>query len=454
MKDDTKAARRRQQIRTFRCAFGARRPAALSEVLSVAQIEDLLASSVGPYRQRIYSPLVTLELFVHQVLGRDKACQDAVGRRRAERIRWGQAPCSLSSGPYCKARQRLPLALIERSLLQVGQRLEARMPSAWRWAGRVVKIFDATCLSMPDTAQNQARWPQIPGQRPGLGFPQMRVGALIGLASGAVIDYAQCAVQGKAASEHTLLRRLHGSLEHGDLLLADAQHSTWATLHWAASAGVDVLMPCHGSRRFSGDNADQWVWWPKPRSRPAHIDPQHWRDLPEGIRVREVRVRGRQLVTTLPAEQATPAQLDALYKMRWNIEVDFRSLKAGMEMDILRTKTPAMVEKELAAYLLAYNLVRWAMAQAAWLGQVLPRALSFSMARRLAGLLHEQLLHARKRDITSLIGLTLAGMASCQLPHRPGRVEPHAKKRRPRPLPLLMEPRPIARLKIQETRLR
>jgi hypothetical protein len=208
MKDDTKAARRRQQIRTFRCAFGARRPAALSEVLSVAQIEDLLASSVGPYRQRIYSPLVTLELFVHQVLGRDKACQDAVGRRRAERIRWGQAPCSLSSGPYCKARQRLPLALIERSLLQVGQRLEARMPSAW-------------------------------------------------------------------------------------------------------------------------------------------------------------------------------------------------------------------------------------------LGQVLPRALSFSMARRLAGLLHEQLLHARKRDITSLIGLTLAGMASCQLPHRPGRGEPHAKKRRPRPLPLLMEPRPI-----------
>lgn len=448
MHEDTKAVRLRQQIQTFRCAFGGRRPAALSEVLSAARIEELLHGCVGSYRERVYSPMVTLELFVHQVLGRDKACQDAAGRCRAERVRVGQEPCSLSSGPYCKARQRLPLALIEQSLLHVGQRLEKRMPAAWRWAGRVVKIFDATCLSMPDTAQNQARWPQIPGQRPGLGFPQMRVGALIGLASGAVLDYAQCAVRGKATSEHTLLRRLHGSLERGDLLLADAQHSTWATLQWAASAGVDVLMPCHGSRRFSSNNADRWSWWPKPRYRYAHVDPQQWDQMPSGIRVREVCVGGRQLVTTLTPEQATPAQLDALYKMRWNIEVDFRSLKAGMEMDILRTKTPPMIEKELAAYLLAYNLVRWAMAQAAWLGQVLPRALSFSAARRLAGLLHEQLLHARKRDITRIIGLTLAGLASCRLPLRPGRVEPHAKKRRPRPLPLLMEPRSLARLKI------
>lgn len=449
MHNDTKAARRRHQIEAFRCAFGARRPAALSEVLGTAQIESLLDSCVGQYRQRVYGPLTTLDLFVHQVLGRDKACQDAAGRRRAERVSLGQSPSSLSSGPYCKARQRLPLSLIEQSLRHVGQRLERRMPSAWRWAGRVVKIFDATCLSMPDTAQNQARWPQISGQRPGLGFPQMRLGALIGLASGAVIDYAQCAVRGKATGEHTLLRQLHGSLERGDLLLADALHSTWSTLQWAGSAGVDVLMPCHGSRALSGRRADQWVWWPKPRDRPAHIEPQRWQELPEGIWVREVQVGRRQLVTTLNTQQATPAQLDALYKMRWNIEVDFRSLKAGMEMDVLHTKTPAMIEKELAAYLLAYNLVRWAMAQAAWLGQVLPRVLSFNAARRLVGLLHEQLLHAKKRDITRIVGFTLAGIASCRLPHRPGRVEPHAKKRRPRPLPLLMEPRAVARQKIR-----
>ena len=162
--------------------------------------------------------------------------------------------------------------------------------------------------------------------------------------------------------------------------------------------------------------------------------------------MREVKVDGRILVTTLLDPLLAPVQsLGALYKMRWNIEVDFRTIKATLEMDVLRCKSQPMVDKEIAVYILAYNLVRWAMAKAALLADILPRTLSFVGAKRLLGSFADQLRRTTGDQVRSLIATVTAGIATLRLPHRPDRVEPRAKKRRPKKLPLLTVPRQVAR---------
>lgn len=128
---------------------------ALDELLPAETVSRMVEEEVGYHRERIYPPLTTLGLFIGQALSPDGACQDAVARHLSERTAQGVAPCSLSNGPYCKARQRLPLSLIERLSAAVGERLEAVSAAAWKWRGRAVKLVDGTTLTMPDTAVNQ-----------------------------------------------------------------------------------------------------------------------------------------------------------------------------------------------------------------------------------------------------------------------------------------------------------
>ena len=167
---------------------------------------------------------------------------------------------------------------------------------------------------------------------------------------------------------------------------------------------------------------------------------------PAFIMMREVEVNGRILVTTLlDPKFASARDLGALYKMRWNIEVDFRTIKATLEMDVLRCKSQPMVEKEIAVYFLAYNLVRWSMAKAALLAGILPRVLSFTGAKRLLTAFIDQLRRTSSDEIHGLITTVLRCMATLRLPQRPDRIEPRAKKRRPKNLPLLTMPRQVAR---------
>ena len=174
---------------------------------------------------------------------------------------------------------------------------------------------------------------------------------------------------------------------------------------------------------------------------------------PEQLRMREVEVDGRILVTTLLDPETVPTRaIDSLYAMRWNIEVDFRTIKATLQMDVLRCKSKDMVEKEIAVYLLAYNLVRWSMAQAAAFSGTLPRVLSFTGAKRLLEAFAEQLRHSPGRRTTLMAVIVLSSIAKLRLPHRPGRIEPRAKKRRPKPLPLLTVPRNEARSAIRAQR--
>lgn len=446
----------RRQVEGFRRVFGQCQGGALDRVLTAESMEQVLAQTCGRYRERTYPPLTTLRLFVEQVLSADRACQDVVGRHLSERVATGQPECSLNTGPYCKARDRMPIELPRRLMAEIGRQLEAQAPTAWRWHGRSVKIFDGTTVSMPDTADNQEAFPQSSEQKPGLGFPVARIGGLIALASGAVMAHAVVACKGKGTGEQTLLRQLMPQLERGDVLLADALLTTWWNIAQAQALGVDVLMVQHARRvtDFSHGtrlgHKDHTVSWPRPH-RPPWMGQAAYDALPMHLTMREVEVGGRFLVTTMLNRTAvSPEQLDALYAMRWNIEVDFRTIKADLEMDILRCKQHERVEKEIAVYLLAYNLVRWAMATAATLGHVLPRALSFMGAKRVLTAFAEQLRHYPGKRPHVLIAIVLGAMASLEIPHRPGRVEPRAKKRRPKPLPLLTEPRTLARQRIRQ----
>jgi len=448
---DNKIERVRQKIAMLKRQFLQGDTGLFDQALGDQEVAAVVSELVAPHRERIYSPLDTLRLFVGQVLSSDRACQDVVGRRLSERIAQGQPASALNTGSYCDARKRLPITLPVTLGIMIGEGLEAMTPLAWRWQDRPVKLFDGTSISMPDTLSNQQAYPQSREQKPGLGFPIARIGALIGLSSGAILGYQVAACKGKGTGEQSLLTNLLDHLNAGDVLLADALLATWWIIEGASRRGADVVMAqhgvritdfTHGQRLGKNDHLAQWPRPPKPKTMRA----EEYARYPEFLSMREVEVNGRILVTTLLDPTLVSAQsLGALYKMRWNIEVDFRTIKATLEMDVLRCKTQPMVDKEIAVYFLAYNLVRWAMAKAALLADVLPRMLSFAGAKRLLGAFADQLRRTSGNPVRTMIATVTACIATLRLPYRPDRVEPRAKKRRPKNLPLLTVPRQVAR---------
>ena len=423
-------------------------------MLPAGDLEGLIRDYGGQYRDRIYAPLRTLALFVGQALSTDGACQDAVARNLSERTARRAPQCSLNTGPYCKARRRLRLELIVALLHAVGRRLEGLQPASWRWQGRAVKLVDGTTVSMPDTPANQAQFPQNRAQQPGLGFPLARLVAIVSLGTGAVLDWAMGACQGQDSGEEALFRQLLGALDPGDIVLADQLYCSYWTLAMLRARGVDVLMrqKVHraydfrrGKRLGRGDHIVQWL---RPQQ-PPWMDHEAYAAMPETLSVREVRINGRVLVSTLlDPRTAAPAELDRVYGRRWNIEVDLRSIKAEMGMDILRCKNPEMIRKEVAVHLLAYTLVRAVMAQAASLAHILARALSFRRTTQVLNAYHQQLRHSAGLRMRLMMAHVVGALSALRLPWRPDRVEPRAIKRRPKPHRLLLIPRPLARLQI------
>jgi len=458
--DRSRRTRRlRREVWELRHRFAQGGQGVFEQVLPTEEIMGTIEESAPVFRHRHYPPLTTLRHFIEQVLSEDQACQDVVGRRLSERVGQRQSTCSLNTSAYCQARQRLPQEMVDRLYRTTGERLETRLPKSWRWRGRRLVLFDGTTVSMPDTLASQCAFPQSAEQQPGLGFPVARLSGLIGLASGAVLGHAVSACEGKGSGEQTMLRELIPLLQAGDVLLADALLATWWIIADVTARGADVLMFQHGRRvtDFSvGETLgvrDHLVEWPRPK-RPAWMNCADYESYPATLKLREAEVDNRVLVTTLPNEaQVTPRELEQLYTLRWNIEVDWRTIKVTMHMDILRCKTPEMVRKEISVHLLAYNLVRWSMASAAYLGEVLPRMLSFAGAKRLLVAFATQLRRCPGRRLAFMFATVLGAIASLTLPLRPGRVEPRAKKRRPKKLPLLTVPRRLARQQILERRM-
>lgn len=440
-----------EQVRRFRARFVQSVGAVLGNVIPQPSLVQWVAETAGSYRERIYNPFTTLTLFIEQVLGADHSCQDAVARGLSARVALGQPLCSLNTGPYCKARSRLPLSLLTRLTQEVGTRLCLGQPTAWRWCGRNVKLIDGTTVSMPDTSANQTRFPQSRGQKPGLGFPMARLVAIVSLSCGAVLEWTLDACQGKKTGETALLWRLIPHLARGDVVISDGYYCGYFMIARLVTLGVDVLMPQHHLRATDFRRGqclgvrDHVVTWIRPQ-RPTWMEEAIYATMPETLVMRECRVGGRTLVTTLTDACAVHKQeLVELYRQRWQIELDLRAIKTVMQMDILRCKTPAMVEKEIAVHLLAYNLVRAVMAQAANIANLLPRQLSFKAALQLLNAFEMNLRHCPRASLAQRHANLLASLAQCRLPYRPNRVEPRAVKRRPSQYRLLTKPRFVLR---------
>jgi hypothetical protein len=332
---------------------------------------------------------------------------------------------------------------------ETGRLLSAQAPRGWRWRGRCVKLADGTSISMPDTAENQARYPQPRSQAPGVGFPMAGLVGIVCLSTGAVLEAAIGAHASKGQSEQALFRGLLGTLRAGDVLLADALYCSYFQIATLQAAGVDVLFEQNGSRLtdFRRGQAlakrDHLVRWIKPMTRPDWMSPEQYRGFAEEILMREAKVDGQVLVTTMHNARAVPkSELSALYARRWHIELDIRNIKTTLGMEVLRCLTPAMIEKELWVCLLAYNLIRLLMAQAAHTAGVYPRELSFKHTVQMWSSWPRS---AEPSELFRLIAQRPVG-------NRPGRIEPRVRKRRPKSFPWLKVPRAVARRQIRKRR--
>ena len=420
-------------------------------VLTSPALLETTESVLPEHRERLYPPTVALSMFMRQVLEADGSCQKAVNGWAAQRAADGLPPCSVRTGGYCRARQRLPLEMVSALTRETGRLLSEKALEQWLWRGRTVKLVDGTGISMPDTPENQAVYPQPITQAPGVGFAQARLVMVICLATGAALDMALGPHSGKGTGELGLVRRLLKGFRPGDVMLADALYCNYFLIATLMAAGVDVLFEQNGSRITDfrrGQSLgvrDHLVCWRKPAARPEWMTPEQYAGFPDELTVREARIDHQVLVTTLLNHRTVSKyDLSELYAQRWNVELDLRNLKTTTGMDVLDCQTPQMNEKQLWVHLLAYNVIRLLMAQAASNAGVDPRGLSF---KHTVQLWTEWI--ARGLSATKDCGQLFTLIAQCTVGNRRGRIEPRMRKRRPKPYPWLKVPRAQARRKIE-----
>lgn len=445
------------QVSWLRRQFGQGSGLPFSEILSAELVERVLREVGGFFRERVFTPLTTLWVLLSQVSSADGSCRQAVLRLVAFLTSRGEKPCSPSTGSYCKARQRLPEKLLSRLTQETAARMTQEAPADWRWKGREVKIVDGTTLSMPDTPANQKAYPQSRRQKPGLGFPLVRLVCLFSWATGVVLDAVIGPCRGQGKGEKGLFRRLWSRLQPGDVLLGDRHFCAYFDIAQWLAMGVDFVGRLHqgrdadfrhGQRLGRGDRLVEWL---RPKQRPRWLSKRVFRRMPERLTLRLVRLcvefpgfRSQKITvvtTLLDPEVYSAAEIAALYRGRWRAELDLRSLKVTLGMDVLRGKSPAIVRKEIWAHLLAYNLIRAVIAQSAVAHGVLPRTLSFKGALQTIHAFSIFLGLAKPSALHDLYCTMLAAIAHQHVGDRPDRCEPRARKRRPKPYPYLTIPR-------------
>lgn len=416
----------------------------------------LSSEEQGPNsRDVIYSLRLTFQCFVWQMLKPRTACREVVRQVQALFGLKARRKVDEGTSAFCQARQRLPVERLEKAVQLLAENADRRARSVGQLQGRSVKVVDATTVQLADTAENQQRYPQSPFQRPGCGFPIMKLLAFFSLASGSILKVASGSLHDH---DLRLLRNLWEDLKRGEILLGDRLYGDYATLADAPTRGVDVVSRLNAKRKVDfrkakrlGRNDGLFVW-NKPKSCPPYLSSAQWEQIPERITVRIIRfqiaskgsrTRTVLLVTTLLDPKLYPLEdLAALYARRWRLELCFRDLKPQMGMDQLRCQTPEMAQKELFAYLVAHNLVRCIMAEASASYDVELERLSFKGTVDGLRQFMNAMAQATNRKNRKQVWENLLRTIACdRVPLRPGRREPRAVKRRPKPYPRLIVPR-------------
>jgi Transposase DDE domain len=434
-----------------------------ADLLEAETVAEAVAAEGVLGRTRIFTPLITVWTFLSQILSPDHSCREAVSRLIGYLIALGRRPCEPTTDAYCRARQRLPLGVVQRLARHTADTLQAAVPNQWLWKGLQVYLVDGTTVSMPDTPDNQRAFPQARSQQPGCGFPVARLVAIISLATGAVRDLAMGPYKGKETGETALLRRLWQTFNQGDLVLGDRYFASFFGLAGLHARRVDTLTRMHQRRCIDFRRgrrlgvADHVVNWSKPQ-RPVWMDQATYDAMPDQLTIRELKIRidvpgfriqDLALATNLLDDDAYGKdELADLYLQRWHVELDLRSIKVVMQMDVLRCKSAEMVEKEVWMHALAYNLIRGLMAAAADEHAANPRRISFKGTLQALLAFRDRLLHTTVAGRLLLLAELLKTIAAQTVGDRPNRIEPRRVKRRHKPISLLMEPRAKARKRL------
>jgi hypothetical protein len=408
--------------------------------------------------EHIFSTAVVLWAFLAQVMrdGKEAACTAAVSNIATYLLQTGRKPPSGDTGDYCRARAKLNPAALRRLVIDSARQLESASDPDWLWRGHHAKLVDGFTFTMPDTPDNREVFPQNPSQIPGVGLPIGRACAVTSLTTGCVCDLAIGPYAGKETSESALFRDIPDAIEPGDVAVFDRFYCSYMTLATLIQRGAHICAREHQRRivdfrtgRCLGQD-DHLATWQRPQ-RPNWMSEEHYRRIPEKLTLRELRfqiedpecrVESITVVTTLTDPAVYPkAALAELYRRRWNVELDIRTIKHPLSLDHLRCKTPDMVCCELWVTLLAYNLVRKVMATAARRHRKTPRRLSFTAACQV--ILASWMLWSTGvvRDPAALTDYMLAQIAAQQVGDRPGRSEPRVLKRRRHRYPLMKVPR-------------
>ena len=409
-------------------------------------------------RDRVYTPKVTSLAFLAQTLTPGSSCREAVRQVQGLYAVLPHAPAvSADTSPYCQARGRLELDRLVGLRRHLADRMEANVPhEAFPWP-RPVKVVDGTCFNLPDTPANRAAYPQSQDQRPGCGFPQMRMVGVFSLQTGGCIAHREAAYR---TSEGALFRQLWPELLPGDIGLGDRLFDAYGNLAGLLKREVDTLFRLHVKRPkdfrrgCALGHLDRLCTLTKPAQPTAGWTPAEWVSLPDTLTVRKLKARVREpkgrvktilLITTLLDPIRWPKELILLiYRQRWNVELFLDDIKTTLQMDLLSCRKPAMVLKELEMHLIAYNLTRAIMQEAALTCHVPLARLSFkgtldTMRQFSHAIARLPIRQRHKRR--ALYAQMLSTIASDLLPLRPGRREPRCLKRRPKAFPFMTKPR-------------
>ena len=424
--------------------------------LPASEVLEVCEQFAHLFRERIYTPVITLWMFLGQTLSADHSCRDAIHRLNAWRIERHQQKVDSNTTAYCQARQRLPEEVVQELAKRSGKKCQRNANDRWRWKNHDVKVADGFTLTMPDTIENQEKYPQQRSQKEGCGFPIMRCVMLFCLSTGAALDVAMAAYRGKKTGELSLLQSLLDLLLPGDILLADRYYASFGILQQATRDGYDAVMRSHHKRKidfrrgYKQGSYDQVVAYDKPARRPVWATKEEYSQWPDFILVRHVsynvkqkgfRVRRIILVTTLlDAELYSVEDLALLYCQRWQVELDIRSLKTHMQMDHLRCKSPAMVRKEIYAHMIAYNLIRDLIVTTAIRSDTAPKLLSHKGATQVLNAFAEKL-NVESDHIDELEAALYESILEHSVGDRKPRVHPREIKRRSKSYKLMNKPR-------------
>jgi hypothetical protein len=452
-----KESHRNNQFQQYKSQIA--REGVLSEVLNSVAYRHLIDEYCWSFQENtLYNPLVTLEIFINQVLCEDKSCANAVSGVLAHELEKRGNIVGQGTGGYVKARQRLSEELIHELLKRIGIEQLEQTPAEWKPYGRHLKGFDGTTITMADTQANQEQFPKHSNQKKNVGFPLARLVVVLSLTLGTVIDYAVGPCKGKGSGEASLLRTLLPCIEPNDIVLGDRYYPHFFLLCDLKNKGVDGVFRAAAQRHYDFRRGkrlgkeDHIAMWQKP-TKPDWMTSAEYKAYPNSLAIREFKNAGFIYVTTfLDPEIYTTKDLCLLYKRRWEVETHLNSIKTVMSMDRLTCKTPQMIIKEIGIHFLAYNIIKTLIIKAAAKHSLAPGQISF---KRTIQLLHNftplfsNLMPEDKRDLFEIL---LDCISKNKVANRPGRIEPRAVKQRPKTFPVLKTTRKEAQSKLRSER--